>query len=205
MSTASNFVITSNIIYSVLWSSLFLDKDTWSKVTKPIQKTYRRLFGLSEIVPNQRTASDIGIKFLSGLTLSLVLNAGRVTIVGIDQLARASFAPLALTMPFVMGAVMTAAGFSWSELIGSIDEGQYPKAKKRLRFVMNSRSCLISYFAASAMLMNPESYGLSPWIAVTLSGATGLFLYSNAARFVPLLERVGLRTARAGQCQAAFN
>lgn len=188
VSTASDFVITSNIIYSIVWAGLFVDKDTWSKTTKPIQKTYRKLFGLGDAIPSHPTAQDTAIKFLSGLTLSMILNTGRAAIVGIDQLAHQVFDPLNLSMPFVMGAVMTAVGFSWSELIGSIDENQFPRTKKIMRFVMNSRSCLISYFAASAMLMNPEHYGIMPWIVVSISGTTGLALYSTAKKWLPWVE-----------------
>lgn len=204
VTTASDFVITSNIVYSILWTSIFIDKDTWSKATKPIQKTWRRLFKMSEDIPETRSASDTGIKFLSGLTLSMTLNGGRAALIVIDQLARHTFEPLSIAMPFVMGAVMTAAGFSWSELIGSIDEGEHNTAKKRLRFIMNSRSVIVSYFAASAMLMNPASYGATPWITVAISGATGLFLYWNAAKFVPILNKIGQRNQSRGMCSSVF-
>ena len=143
----------------------------------------------------------MAIKFLSGLTLSMMLNGGRATLIGIDQFSQHVFQPLGLTMPFIMGAVMTAVGFSWSELMGSVDETRFPRAKKILRLVLNSRSCLISYFAASAMLMNPEHYGFTPWIAVTLSGITGLLLYKNAKRLVPFLEGRG----RSFRCENIFS
>lgn len=201
VTSASNFVITSNIIYAVLWASIFVDKDTWSKTTRPIQRMYRRLLGLSEVIPDQPTAHDTALKFLSGLTLSLTLNAGRAALIGIDQLSQHTFSLLNLTMPFVMGAVMTAAGFSWSELMGSIDESRFPRTKKITRFVMNSKSCLISYFAASAMLMNPADYGITPWIAVAVSGVTGLVLYSNVKKVLPLLERAA---PPALTCEALF-
>lgn len=193
VTTASNFVISSNIVYTILWSAIFLNKDTWSRTTRPIQRTYRRLLGLSEVIPDAPNAQDTALKFLSGLSLSLALNGGRAALVGIDQLAQHTFSLVNLSMPFVMGAVMTAAGFSWSELMGSIDEGDHPRAKTIMRYVMNSRSCLVGYFAASAMLMNPESYGLMPWLAVTLSGATGLVLYSNVKKLVPFLDTIGRR------------
>jgi hypothetical protein len=203
VTSASDFVITSNIVYSILWSAIFVDKDTWSKTTKPIQQTLRKVFGLSQVIPDSPTASDMAMKFLSGLSLSMILNSGRAVLVGIDQLAHRVFDPLTLSMPFIMGAVMTAVGFSWSELIGSIDEARFPRAKKIMRLVMNSRSCIISYFAASAMLMNPEHYGLMPWIAVTLSGVTGLALYANAKRVLPVLEGLWKRRP-ALTCEALF-
>ena len=205
VTTASNFVVTSNIIYAILWASIFVDKDTWSRATKPIQRLYRRLFGLSEVIPDHPSAQDTSLKFLAGLTLSLTLNAGRATLVGIDQLAQHTFSLLNLSMPFVIGAVMTAAGFSWSELMGSIDEAKYPRTKKGARFVMNSKSCLVSYFAASAMLMNPADYGVMPWIAVAVSGITGLVLYSNVKKVLPQLERLGRREAASAlTCEELF-
>jgi len=196
VSNASTFTMTANIIYSTLWTAAFLDKDTWSKVTRPIQKTYRRLFKMSEVIPEVTSPSDMAIKFLSGATLSVGMNSIRAAIIGIDQLAHHTFAPMNIAMPIFMGIVMTSVGFSWAELTGSIKTELYPRAKRIVKLTMNSRSLLTSYFAASAMLMNPETFGIRPWIIVSVSGAAGLITYANARHLLPKIEKFGKRIER---------
>lgn len=207
VSSVSNFVVASNIVYASLWAAIFLDKDTWSKTTKPIQRTFRKLFGLSQVIPDRPSLQDTALKFAAGLTLSLALNSGRVAIVGIDQFTQSIFDPMKLAMPLVMGAVMTSVGFSWSEMIGAIDEKVTPRAKKITRVIINARSCLISYVAASAMLMNPADYGYKPWLYVTISGITGLVLYSKVKQLTSLLEwrpKAQRERMRAQRCEAVF-
>lgn len=208
VSDASNFMITSSIIYTVLWQSLFLSKDSWSKVTKPIQAKYRgwvntlrKQFGKAEIVVGQRSWSDLGFKFAAGVSLSLALNSGRVMLLGIDHWAETTW--FELSMPLIMGALMTSSGFTWSELIGQIDKEVFPNAKQRLRWVMNNRSVVISLVAASAMLLNPSEHGIMPWIYVAINGVAGFTLYKNAAKIVPYLERIGTKQLLFGM--AALN
>jgi hypothetical protein len=196
VANASTFQISANLIYILLWTAAFLDKDTWSNVTRPIQMKWRKLFRMSLVIPEQTTASDMAIKFLSGATLSVALNMGRAAIVGIDQLSQNTFDITHIGMPILMGIAMTSVGFSWAELTGSIKQEMYPRAKRIVKFAMNSRSVLTSLTASTAMLMNPATFGWHPWIIVSISGTLGAMTFINAGRIIPRLESAAKRIQR---------
>ena len=194
---ASTFQMSANLIYSLLWTAAFLDQDTWSNATRPIQLKWRKLFKMSLVIPEQTTASDMAIKFLSGATLSVGLNTGRAAIVGIDQFSRHVLDVSHIGMPILMGIAMTSVGFSWSELTGSIKEEMYPRAKRIVKAAMNSRKVLTSFLASTAMLMNPATFGWHPWVIVSISGTLGAITFINAGRIIPRLEIAAKRAQRA--------
>ncbi len=200
VSDASTFQITANVIYSTLWAAIFLDKDMWSNVTRPVQVKLRKTFKMSTIIPERTSASDMAIKWASSALLSASFNSVRAMIISIDQYSRhtldVSHAPQIL-MPIAMGITITSVGFSWSELSGKVREEMYPRAKRIVRFAMNSRSILTTLTASSAMLMNPATFGWHPWAIVSVSGAIGALTFFNAHRIIPRLEAIGKKAQRA--------
>ena len=210
VSSASTFAMTANIVFSAIWTGVFLDKDTYSKVTKPLQKIYRRFLNLSQDIPQTTNHTDMAIKFLSGATITVGMNGVRSLIIGIDQLSQHACDIMNLTTPILMGIAVTAVRFSWSELSGATNSAVYPRSKKLVRLAINARTILTSLFAANVMLMNPETFGAGPWMIMGASGAIGAALFVKARKLLPKIEHVAARLDRVGllgrvrTCEAVF-
>lgn len=183
----SSFAKTTGVVYLVISSALFsVDKDSWPKLLRPIEKKWTKLLKFSENSAEHSNGQKTLVSYLSNATGTTLVNLGFVPILAVDRIAQGNAASLAA--PLLMGLVTTASAFSWYEFFRAIDERQNPRAKAVSRLLLNSRTIAIASIASTVMLLNSHSYGATPWIFLTVSGLLGLPLMLKAQKIADWIE-----------------
>jgi len=174
----SQFERTGNVAYTIALALTFgLNKDTWSKTTRPIQDFFRKILKPEN---NSRTnPKDLASRFLGNFSLSMLTAFGRVPFLAMDQIIDGSATMHILTMPALMSLVSTLALFTWSENLSEINQLENPTAKFVFRRVSEMRTFILGTFATTAALLSPHEYGYTPWMTLGAIGITGAIVYFN--------------------------
>lgn len=179
----TTFQKTGNVVFSILLAALFsIEKDNWSKVTKPIQTQIRKMFNK---VPNLITTFGATFILTNGISFM------RIPFLSLDSIKSA--APSFLSNPFVyttfLSFISTIGYFAWADFIGFIDEKTFSKAKLISRTMININSFIIGTFASSAMLLNPD-YGIFPWITLASVGTIGIVLNWKKEAAIQTMQKI---------------
>jgi len=184
----SSFERTANVVFTVMTAVAFgLNKDNWSHATKPFYSFFSKFIYKTDQL-KAKSFADVSMLFTSSFALSSLINLSRVPFLAFDRLLDGTMDMHLLTMPIMMSLVSSMASFAWSENIASIDEHIQPASKWVFRRVQETRSIILGYFAATAMLFSPSVYGLSPWAALATSGVVGLVVYLNNTKITTFIE-----------------
>ncbi len=203
----SQFERSSNAIYSVALALVFgLNKDAWSLTTRPIQKFFRQILKPANSSP--RNTKEFAARFLGNLTLATVVTAARIPLLSLDDMISKGIQLQYFTMPLLLTVVSTTALFTWSEHLAMVDETTHPITKFIFRRTAEMRSILLGTFAATAALLLPSQYGLTPWITLAGVGVAGSLLYFNTDSISKWLETnpflVKLKNRFSLQCRNLF-
>ena|GEM_PF-4994854 len=179
-------VRAAQMIFTTMNAIIFsLDKDAWAKVSGTIRN---KIFKVLDITQNS-LAVDIAGRFAANLALGLAVQTMRVGILAYDKV---------LTMPELMnlGAStlllslgFTFSSFAWSEFSKDVNGNTHPAAKFMVRRFAEVRSVLMGHLAPSGKLLQPETYGNAPWIALAVNGAIGLVTFLNGTKMAEWTER----------------
>ncbi len=184
----SSFAKTTGVVYLVVSSALVsVDKESWPKLIRPIEKKWTKLLKFSENTAEHSNGQKTLVSYLSNATGATLVNLGFIPILSIDRIAQGNIASMAA--PLLMGLVTTASAFSWYEFFRAVDERENPRAKAVSRFLLNSRTIGVATVASTVMLLNSHSYGATPWIFLTTTGAIGIPLMLNAQKVADWIER----------------
>ncbi len=201
----SSFERTANIVFTVMTAVAFgLNKDSWSHATKPFYSFFSKFIYKTDQL-KAKSFADVSMLFTSSFALSSLINLSRVPFLSFDRLVDGTVDMHLLTVPIMMSLVSSVASFAWSENIASIDERIQPASKWVFRRVQETRSILLGYFAATAMLFSPSVYGLSPWGALATSGIVGLVVYLNNTKITTFIETRFAQAVMKGLIQNPFN
>lgn len=196
MTNMSDLNITGNILFSLIFVLKYgYNKDNWGKATKPLSNGIRRLFTESERW-TKGGAKDLAVVFTSSFIYGAAWYFGRGLLFPPDRLLDLSFQVSSLTVPILMSLVATFANFSWSQGIWQIDEKEHPGAKYIGRSLMNLKGLVLSIFATTAALMNPDVFGYGAWVALLGSGITGMWFYRNFEKHYAWADYVGENVQR---------
>jgi hypothetical protein len=186
-------VRAAQIIFTTLNAIVFsLDKDSWARTSGRIRN---KMFKALDLTRNSMWVNIAG-RFTSNLLLGLSIQTMRVGILAFDKV---------VTMPEVMhlagGAVLLSVGFTfssfaWSEFSKDINRNTHPAAKFMVRRFSEIRSVIMGHLAPSGKLLQYDTYGNAPWIALAVSGTIGLVTFLNGdkmsewaeKKFGPVLE-----------------
>jgi len=212
----STLAVSANIAFSIGSAIYFrLNKDKWTQLTDKIKTPMRRFFNDMD---NNSVRKKVFYDFMANFGLSSALSLVRVPMMSMDQILSEGLALGMFKMPVLMSIVGTAASFTWSEHQGSIDKNTYPISRFVFRRVSELRSILVVTFASSAALLNPGTFGITPWVTLSLVGAAGAMIYlkskdlnewiENSPIFRKLEAVVKMNTNSSGgvlMCRALFN
>jgi len=186
----TNLEKSAILTYTVMTALVFsLNKDTWSNITKPIQRRIREVLKMSTVIPKKPGAADIVVKLAANIMIALPVNLARVPLLNIDEIANRSFDYAQLNAPIIMAFMGSMMGIAWGELVSSIDQELNPRAKFVARRAIEFRSLINGMFASTAMLMTFETYGMRPWVTMLVMGATGFALYLNSQKLIDWVEQ----------------
>lgn len=171
----STLALSANIAFTIGSAIYFrLNKDKWTELTDKIKTPMRRFFNDMD---NNSVRKKMFYDFMANFGLSSALALVRIPMMSMDQILSEGLALEMFKMPVLMSIVGTAASFTWSEHQGSIDKREYPISKFVFRRVSEIRSVLMVTFASTAALLNPGTFGIAPWVTLSVAGAAGLVIY----------------------------
>lgn len=174
----STLAISANIAFTIGSAIYFrLNKDKWTQLTDKIKTPMRRFFNDMD---NNSIRRKMFYDFMANFGLSSALALVRIPMMSMDQILSEGVALGMFKIPVLMSIVGTAASFTWSEHQGSIDKNAYPISKFVFRRIGELRSILLVTFASTAALLNPGTFGIAPWITLSVAGAAGLVIYLKA-------------------------
>lgn len=183
----STLAISANIAFTIGTAIYFrLNKDKWTEVTDQMKTPLRKFFG---DVENNSVRNRMFYDFLANLGLSSALAFARVPLMSMSQILDEGITLGMLKMPLLMSIVGTASLFTWSEHHGSIDKKTYPISKFVFRRIGELRTVLLVTFASTAALLNPATFGVMPWVTLTVVGAGGMLTYLKADQINEWIER----------------
>lgn len=212
----STLAASANIAFTIGTAIYFkLNKDKWTQITDKMKTPMRRFF-------NDMDTNSVRKKmlydFVANLGLASALSLVRIPMISMDQIMLEGVALGMFKIPLLMSIVGTASSFTWSEHQGAIDKNTYPISKFVFRRVGEVRSILLVTFASTAALLNPATFGIAPWITLSVTGAAGLVLYlkskdlnewiENSPIFRKLENVVRMNTSPVGgvlMCRQLFN
>lgn len=212
----STLAVSANIAFTIASAIYFrLNKDKWTQLTDKIKTPMRKFFNDMD---NNSVRRKMFYDFMANFGLSSALALVRIPMMSMDQILSEGVALGMFKIPLLMSIVGTAASFTWSEHQGSIDKNTYPISKFVFRRIGELRSILLVTFASSAALLNPGTFGIAPWIALSVAGAAGLGIYlkakdlnewiENSPIFKRLESVVRMNTSSSGgalMCRALFD
>jgi hypothetical protein len=179
MTNLSTLSLTGNIFFSLIFTLRYgYNKKNWATDTTPLRDGIRRLFNESGTWM-KGGAKDLAIVFTSSLIYGTSWYLGRSLLFPPDRLLDLSLQVSSLTMPILIGISATFANFSWSQGIRHVDEKIHSGAASVGRLMMNLKGIVLSIFATSAALMNPNVFGYGGWAALIGSGISGMWFYRN--------------------------
>lgn len=211
----STLAVSANVAFTIGTALYFrLNKNKWTEVTDKIKSPMRKFFN---DVEDNSVRKKIFYDFMANLGLSGGLALMRVPLMSMDQILEEGISLGLLKMPILMSIVGTVSLFTWSEHQGSIDKNEHPISRFVFRRIGEARSILLVTFASTAALLNPGTFGMAPWITLSVVGATGLVTYLKAKEInkwietSPLFRKlepvVKMNTESGGvlYCKALFN
>lgn len=212
----STLAVSANIAFTIGSAIYFrLNKDKWTQVTDKIKTPMRKFFNDMD---HNSVRKKIFYDFMANFGLSSALALVRIPMMSMDQILSEGLTLGMFKMPMLMSIIGTAASFTWSEHQGSIDKNTYPISRFVFRRVGELRSILLVTFASTAALLNPETFGIAPWVTLSVVGAAGLLTYlkakdlnewiENSPIFKKLESVVKMNTSPAGgvlMCRALFD
>lgn len=186
----STLAQTSNFIYSLLLVGTFgIDKDGWSRYTKPIQTFFKKITGNAGAQWDRTNPKDIATRFISSFTLSLGLNTIRYGLLSMDSIFNGTFEFTGAKLQALIALSATISSFAWAEHISLIDQKTSPVARFFFSRVYEGRALVLGLVASTVMLINPVTYGITPWIALSISGTAGILVYLNAEYIRSWIEK----------------
>lgn len=187
VTTMSNMEISANVAFSIGLAIYFrLNKETWTDITRAIKNPLRKYFG--EVQENT-TAKRIAYDYVANLALSLGISLARIPLMSMNQITDHGISMNLFTMPLLLSVVGTASFFAWNEHYGNINKDTHPISKFVFGRLTEFRSVILATFASTAALLNPESFGMKPWITLSAIGLAGAIVYLKSDQVNDWIEK----------------
>lgn len=184
---------TAQVILGLILAVSFgLDKDLWSKMTKPLERKVQSSMAYLGLIHNPKNSFDthkLVSQFFANLTFSAGLQVLRMGIISIDHIAATLQTSHFWLTSFLIGFALTASSFSWSEQLAKIDINKFPVAKNVMRRVTDLRNLALGHIAPSGKILQPDVYGYTSWVALGISALAGLVVWIKSDSFINSIER----------------
>lgn len=180
---------TSMLIYNFLMAATFgLNRDLWANMVAPTKHSIMKGLEKFSAFKNSENLNFIASQFIANVSFSIGLQVLRSAFLSIDSLSHAVMTSQFWATSLMVGSLATFASSAWSELNAMIDYKKTPASKILLRRFSDLRVIFLSYFATTAMVFQPQTYGYSPALTLILSGSVGIFALLNKEKVVQLIE-----------------
>lgn len=183
---------TAQIILGLILAVSFgLDKDLWSKMTKPLENKIMSSMSYLGLVkqPNDLNSTQrLASQFFANLAFSASLQVLRMGIISIDHIVNSLQSSQFWTTSLLIGLALTASSFAWSEQLARIDINKHPVAKNIMRRVTDIRNLALGHLAPSSKILQPDVYGYGSWVALGASAIAGLIVWVKSERLIHVLE-----------------
>lgn len=190
----SEGVRIAQTIFTTLLSITFsIDKDLWARTARKIQGRIIRLFDAAAADPvtmasAARTGAGLATSFAANFALGLSIQAGRLAILSYDKMTDIPMLVASAGGVLALTAALTFSNFGWTEFAADVDPKQNPFTKWIVRRLTEVRSFIMGNLAPSGKLLQPEVFGMGPWVALAANGAVGLAAFFGSDRLVKWSE-----------------
>ncbi|HWU42284.1 MAG TPA: hypothetical protein VN132_02560 [Bdellovibrio sp.] len=182
---------TGNIFFSVVMAAVFgINKDAWANTARPITQKIKSYFKNS-VNWERNSMKELAVRFSSSLILASAFNLVRLPLLSPDGFLDAALSISNYTFPMLLSLLATISSFGWSEEIARIDEIRHPYSKFVGRTLMNFRSLIVGTWATTAALLNPDLFGIQPWVVLLGSGGGGMLFYMKYEALFEKIEALG--------------
>lgn len=180
---------TSMILMNLVMAATFgLDRDLWSKMTKPIKTKLINVFDKFLVQEKYDTIKTLTSQFTANMLFGLGVQAIRTGLLSLDHISEAVISsPFWLTAAKI-ASLSTLTSFAWTELMAAINEEKHPVAKYMMKRIGDTRGIIMCQLATISMVLQPEVYGSVPIISYVVHGSLGLIALANAKHIINFLE-----------------
>lgn len=179
-------VRAAQMIFTTVNAIIFsLDKDAWAKASGVIRN---KIFQALDITKNT-LAVDVAGRFAANLALGLAIQSMRVGILAFDKVVSMPELMNLAGSTVLLSLGFTFSSFAWSEFSKDVNGNTHPAAKFMVRRFAEFRSIMMGHLAPSGKLLQPDTYGNAPWIALAVNGSIGLLTFLNGTKMAEWTER----------------
>lgn len=180
---------TSMILMNLVMAATFgLDRDLWSKMTKPLKTKLINVFDKFIVNEKFTTIKTLTSQFTANMLFGLGVQSIRTGLLSLDHISEAVMStPFWLTAAKI-ATLSTLTSFAWTELMAVIKEEKNPVAKYMMKRIGDTRGIIMCQLATISMVLQPEVYGSVPIISYVVHGSLGLIALANAKHIINFLE-----------------
>jgi hypothetical protein len=135
-----------------------------------------------------RTGAGLATSFAANFALGLSIQAGRLAILSYDKMTDIPMLVASAGGVLALTAALTFSNFGWTEFAADVDPKQNPFTKWMVRRLTEVRSFVMGNLAPSGKLLQPEVFGMGPWVALAANGVVGLAAFFGSDRLVKWSE-----------------
>ena len=183
---------TGIILFNLLMTLTFnIDKDNWAKLTKKVDGRIIHFLDKFNLIKNKHDEKSAGVllsNFVAGASLGILVQATRLSIISMDQLAYAATSANFWGVAVLFGVINSFSSFSWSQQMHQIDEIKNPVAKNIARRTTEIRALIMGQLAPSAKVLHPTESNLMPWISLVGNGLLGMLVFFKSDKIVDFVE-----------------
>ncbi|MEN0060259.1 MAG: hypothetical protein AAGB31_15580 [Bdellovibrio sp.] len=190
-------VRAAQIIFTTALSVAFsIDKDAWARTAGHIKDRIYKAFNIA----TDSFWMDLTGRFASNLALGLAVQSLRVSILAVDKVVALPDLIGLAGSSVLLSLGFTFSGFGWTEFANKINSTTHPRAKFIARRMSEIRSLLMGHLAPSGKLLQADTYGYAPWIALSVHGIIGVVTFWKGGPIMDWLERKFTKISSTNSC-----